>query len=212
MSEYTRYFAVKSSSAIAVRDVLERAQIKSVVDAAEDGFGFWGRYARERGTPYAWVVVTAPADSGFLEDGQFYHHDRFDHVAELFPVVISFFQEEDMRGWSLKIKTAETVTEWSFYDETSGDLSTADRTVFEEVFERAFEVLAPLLRPRKSSGFLNSVGIAYFEMLDQDKAVQGALSSGRSSVLRAELLAPTSPGPSTASGPIEASSGSGSKT
>jgi len=44
MSEYTQYFAVKSSSETTVQEVLSKAQIVSIVDADKERFFFSKEY------------------------------------------------------------------------------------------------------------------------------------------------------------------------
>lgn len=163
---------MKSSSAIAVCETLNDARIKSIVD---------GEGAS------SWVTVTAPADSGF-RDGQFYYQDRFERLADIFPIMLHFFQEEDMRRWRLKLKCGEAIIEKSFDDDDAGGFTGAEMAVFEEAFGRDFAAMAPLLRVGKAADFLSSVGIPYFEMLDQDHSARLEFPGGRYAILSEDLV------------------------
>lgn len=70
MSEYTKYFIVKSSSEVEVQQKLNDAKIQSLVDPDKERYWFMDQYKNEN-KRLNWVAVNAPADSGF-ENRNFY--------------------------------------------------------------------------------------------------------------------------------------------
>ena len=183
MSEYTRYFVVKSSSEEEVQSALNAARINSVVDADKNDYWFSPEY--KRSGSHDWVVVAAPADSGF-QDNRYVHEDQFNRMAAVFQTLILFFQEEDMTNWSLKLKAAGTVVEKQFHSNKTVEFSEAEKSLFAGCFGRSFDEMRPLLKAGKASDFLNSVGIPYMEMSDQDK-IPASLFKNKHSLLAAEI-------------------------
>lgn len=166
MSEYTRYFAVKSSSEGEVQNKLRLKKVKSVVDA--DRTDFWFAANDTRNGIYNWVVVSAPADAGFDND-QFYYRDQFEVIGDVFETMLLFFQAEDFADWRLKIKVNNTIVEKKFSSDEETVFGEADKNIFTLCFDKRFEDFQAFLQPGKAADFLNYVGIPYMEMNDQDK-------------------------------------------
>ena len=166
MSEYTKYFAVKSSSKEEVRRKLNDAKIKSIVDADIQDFWFSSKY--KRGGHYSWVVVCAPSDFNFDEIGNFSHSDVFSELKKVFNDCIMFFQEENMIDWNIKIKSGNEFIEKGFEKNQKTIFDENDRRIFSKCFDKNFADMEPLLKGGKSSEFLNFVGIPYMEMNDRD--------------------------------------------
>lgn len=166
MSEYTNYFAVKSSSEQEVQNKLSVKKIKSVIDADKTDYWFTTNYTRNG--IYNWVVVSAPANSGF-DNGQFFHCDRFDEIGAVFDTLILFFQEEDFTNWNLKVKVNNTIVEKQFISDKETVFSESEKNLFSTCFDKNFIDLQAFLQAGKSADFLNFVGIPYMEMNDQDK-------------------------------------------
>lgn len=166
MSEYTNYFAVRSADEQEVQRRLNAAQIRSVVDA--DKTGFWFSPPFKRSGDYNWVVVSAPANSGF-ENEIFFYRDQFEEIGHIFDTLIHFFQEEDMTRWTLKLKTGKTVIEKQFTPAEEIAFTENETALFSACFDKSFRDIQPFLQPGKAADFLNAVGIPYMEMNDQDK-------------------------------------------
>lgn len=166
MSEYTNYFAVKSSTEQEVQNKLSLKKIKSVVDADKTDYFFSTNYLRNG--VYNWVVVSAPANSGF-DNGHFFHCDQFDEIGAVFDTFILFFQEEDFTNWNLKVKVNNTIIEKQFISDEETLFSESEKNLFSMCFDKNFIDLQPFLQAGKGADFLNFVGIPYMEMNDQDK-------------------------------------------
>ena len=183
MSEYTNYFAVKSSSEQDVLNKLTVARIKSVVDADKTDFWFSSGYIRNG--IYNWVTVSASANSGF-DNGQFFYKDQFDNIGNLFDILVLFFQEEDLTNWNMKVKIENSIIEKQFVSDKETVFSENEKAHYSRCFDREFTSLKPLLQAGKSAGFLNFVGIPYMEMNDQDK-LSPQLFNDKYSLLSDEL-------------------------
>ncbi len=167
MSEYTKYFAVKSSSSKEVRGKLNQSKILSIVDDDSDDYFFEKKY--KRNGLIAWVAVTAPPVSGSDTFGNYFQTDQFENFEKLFEEYVLFFQEEDAVDWILKVKSGDNVIEKSFEEAHKTEFSDKDKGVFSKCFERPFGEMEKLLIAGKAADFLNFVGIPYLEMNDQDK-------------------------------------------
>lgn len=165
MSEYTKYFAVKSSSEQDVQSKLNSNKIKSVVDADKADY-FFSEDCKRNGV-WNWVVVSAPANSGF-SNGQFFYSDQFDQIGNIFSTYIFFYQDQDFTSWRLKIKIDNTIIEKQFKTGTESLFSENEKVMFATCFDKSFKELEPFLLAGKAAAFLNSVGIPYMEMNDQD--------------------------------------------
>ncbi len=166
MSEYTNYFAVKSSSEQEVQNKLSAKKIKSVVDADKTDYWFAANY--KRNGIYNWVVVSAPANSGFY-NGEFFHSNQFDEIGNVFDTLILFFQDEDLTNWNLKAKIDNTIVEKLFASDKETMFSENEKKLFSKCFDRDFNNFNPFFHAGKGAEFLNFVGIPYMEMNDQDK-------------------------------------------
>lgn len=184
MSEYTNYFVVKSSSEQEVQNKLNNAKIKSVVDADKTDYWFSANYTRNG--VYHWVVVSAPANSGF-DNGHFIYNDQFDKIANVFNTLILFFQEEDFSNWKIKVKTGNTIVEKQFEENKETVFSENEEKLFSQCFDDDFLNLKPLLQAGKSADFLNFVGIPYMEMNDQDK-IPAQMLGNQYALLADELI------------------------
>jgi len=166
MSEYTNYFAIKSSSEKKVQNKLSVKKIKSVVDADLNDFWFSPNY--KRNGIYNWVVVSAPANSGFDND-QFFYNDQFNEMGAIFDTLILFFQEENFTNWRMKVKIENTIIEKKFVSNEETMFSENEKELFFKCFNQNFVDLLPFLKAGKGAEFLNFVGIPYIEMNDQNK-------------------------------------------
>lgn len=184
MSEYTKYFAVKSNSEKDVREKLNQANILSIVNADKDDY--WFTDDTKRNGIYQWVTVDAPANSGF-KNGEFFYEERFDDLGKLFDVFLLFFQEEDLVDWSLDIKCLEYKKTIKVYRDEKIDLSNKDIEFLENVFDKKWSELKPFLTPEMGMEFLNFVGIPYMEMDDQDKVDESIVAGDTYSILASEL-------------------------
>lgn len=165
MSEYTKYFIVKSSSEEEVKQQLHKAKIISIVDA--DTVDYWFNEKYKRNGTYNWVVVSAPATMKG-PDGEYKYENQFEKLQQIFDTVIFFFQEEDGSQWFLNIKTADHVIFKEFEQDKNTLFTDLEKQVISTCFNHLFEILMPLLQPGKAHEFLNFVGIPYMEMNDQD--------------------------------------------
>lgn len=166
MSEHTNYYIVQATSESEVQVMLENARLRSLIDADKEDYWFMEQY--KRNGSYNWVVVAAPADSGF-RDGTFFYEPQFDRMAQLFKIVVHFFQETHAGAW--KITIAANGMQCKVVNEPGKEaqLTEGDKLFLAQCFGKCFTELSPFLRAGKSWDFLNSIGIPYMEMTDQDK-------------------------------------------
>lgn len=166
MSGYTNYYIVQATSETEVQVVLEDARIKSLIDADKDDYWFTERYKRNGN--YNWIVVAAPANSGF-KDGMFFYETQFDKISQYFKIVAHFFQEEHMGVWRIEI--AANGIQCKIVNEPGSETKVTenDKLFLSQCFGKNFSDLAPFLKSGSSADFLNFIGIPYMEMTDQDK-------------------------------------------
>ncbi|MGB4775248.1 MAG: hypothetical protein WBP45_08750 [Daejeonella sp.] len=184
MSEYTKYFAIKSSSEQEVKNKLNVSKIISIVDADIADYWFLDEY--KRNGDYSWVVVSAPAISGFDHNSQFYYTHQFDNLKGIFDDFIFFFQEEDRINWSIKLKSNNNIIEKIFYSDDMISFNDEEKDIFSKCFDKKFIDLEQFLLPGKSAEFLNYIGIPYMEMNDQDKLQTTIIKRENYSILASE--------------------------
>ncbi len=165
MSEYTQYFIVKAASENNVKQHLNEAKIASIVDPDKEKYWFEDAHKKQN-TPN-WIVVTAPPESGTI-DGQYCYENKFNAICTIFETVILFFEEENASDWSLDIYCKGTLLSKKHYSGKNIDYTSSEKIIMEDVFEIEFDKMAPLLGPGKSAPFLNTIGIPYMQMNDQD--------------------------------------------
>jgi len=193
MSEYTQYFILKSSLELEVKQKLNKAKIISVIDSDKERFGFTEKYNNTDGLD--WIIVSAPADSGFvykesfkpedelIEKGskgsnqmieelskhkEFYCKNKFEDICKIFKIVIFFFEEENASDWSMHVKYDSGILFKKFYAGKNALFTEEEKHAMEQVFEKDFSSLQPFLAPGKSNDFLNFNGISYQHMNNQD--------------------------------------------
>ncbi len=167
MSEYTRYFAVHGLTPQAAKARLIERSIHAVVDDTESG---------------TWVVVSAPARSGF-HDGQFVYDDRWAEMRRAFSKVCFFWVDEGQRGWSVRFARdgAESV-----FESTGDEVDAADVERLGDYFEVPAARLRPVAAASLAHAFCACVGLPYQEMNDQNHC-DFVLRDARVAVLASEL-------------------------
>lgn len=166
MSEYTQYFIVKSSSELEVKQKMNKAKILSIIDSDKKMYWFTDEYKNKNASN--WIVVSAPADSGF-KNGEFYYKDKFEDISKIFEIVIFFFEEENASDWRIHLKHDKGILFKEFYAGKDIPFTETEKQIMEEVFEKEFKHLERFLKPGKSADFLNFNGISYMEMNNQNQ-------------------------------------------
>ena len=184
MSEYTKYFAVKGNSEQIVRDKLNQSKIVSIVDADVSDFWFDEKY--KRNGKYNWVVVSAPATTGF-SNGVFTYQNKFDALCEIFDDFILFFQDQNFTDWSIEVYSKKERFLVEIYQGKKLEISDKQIKILENLFNKSWSDIKPLLKIKQSYEFLNFVGIPYFEMNDQDQVPSSVVQGERFSVLGSEV-------------------------
>ena len=183
MSEYTKYFIIKSSSENEVKQKLNDAKIHSIVDSDKERYWFMDEYKHK---DLNWIVVDAPPDSGF-EDGSFYYRDKFEELSKIFNTVIFFFEEENANEWQIQIKNNAVLFSKDFYNGKLIEFTEREKFIIADVFECEFNTIERFLKPGKSANFLNFNGIPYMQMNNQDHSTHEIIN-GNYSILSSELI------------------------
>ena len=186
MSEYTQYFAVKSSSETTVQEVLSKAQIVSIVDADKERFFFSKKYKNSEG--YDWVSISCPASKSYDINSNYTYTHQADNLKGIFGELIYFFQEENMIDWLIELKYFDQVIKKRIYSNEEIHFSDSEKEIFSKCLNKSFNDLESLLLPKKGSDFLNFVGIPYLELNDKDLIPQGIANDGKYAFLPNELL------------------------
>ncbi len=163
MSEYTKYFIVKSNSENEVKEKLNKSKIISIVDSCREKHWFSDGFKIPE--KCNWFPIFAPAISGFKTAGlvqSFYYQDRFEELKEL-------FEEENAIDWKIDLKFKDKLMSKEFYSEQKIEFNNEEKQLLEEIFNAKFIELESLLKPGLSMEFLNFNGIPYMQMGDQDK-------------------------------------------
>jgi len=186
MSEYTQYFAVKSSSEITVQEILNKAQIVSIVDADKDRFFFSKEYKKAEG--YDWVSISCPASKGYDINSNYTYTHQADNLKGIFDELIYFFQEENMIDWLIELKYFDKVIKKRIYSNEEILFSDSEKEIFSKCFNKSFNDLESLLLPKKGPDFLNFIGIPYMELNDQDLIRESIAKDNKYAFLPNELL------------------------
>jgi hypothetical protein len=144
---------------------LNAAKINSIVNADKDDYWFSSEHKRTE--KCEWIVILVPAKMGFQNE-QFFYENQFDRMASVFQKLIFFFQDENRYNWSLKIKVNNAVVEKEFDSDDTTEFTDVEETLFSDCFDKNFDQMKPFLKAGKAMEFLNSSGIPYHEIYDQD--------------------------------------------
>jgi len=180
MSEYTKYFIIKSVSGNEIKEKSNRSKIASIVHSAKEKYRFSDKFKIQEKSK--WFPVSAPAISGFKTPGSiesFFYQDRFDELKRLF--------EENSIDWEVNLKFGEKSISKKIYSEKKIKFNNEEKQILEEMFNSKFSELEPFLKPGKSMGFLNSSGIAYMQMPDQDRNSGNIVNGENYSFLASEI-------------------------
>lgn len=172
MSENTNYFAVKSTSAEAVQKKLNAAKILSIVDEDNDGYWFSTQYPK---IFHKWIIVTAPPQIDAevkeitIQDISDGIHETNRKIKENFETTVHFIQPGNSAEWEISIKSGKKEVEKYFSPEEETIFTEDEKNIFSQCFEKDFLEMENLLKPGLGADFLNSVGIPFMEMNDQNK-------------------------------------------
>jgi len=157
LSEHTKYFAVEGVSPADIRETLRANRVVSIVE----------NQPPDDDAAYRWVVVSAPAASGFT-DGQFHYASQWPTLIALFERLLFFWMDEGQAGWRLTTADRGRVAEYEFPADVSSCPSREQIARLAEFCDVPSESLRPTLAADKAWEFCRAIGLPYLEMLDQD--------------------------------------------
>lgn len=183
MSEYTDYYAVRSSNKFDVQKKLNEAKIYSIVDADEDQYWFMDEFKTNK--PYEWVIIHCINNISIPGNFMDIDHKKLSRTFESY---LHFFEDEDRKRWELTIYFNESYTELSFNDDKEYSFSDEEKKTLSNFFGKEFDQLKPYLKYGKGGEFLNASGVPNFEMYDQNLLYKDSFEFGDGYCLLADDL------------------------